>query len=104
MRSGRFSAPRHVPLSAQRLELAALRVDIAPHVGGDGLESRVAVERQPQGIVVYGVPPIACRTLNGNDSASSASAASCLPSSSRTSGAQAARIAQILGLVGIDPR
>src|SRR5579863_857907 len=58
MCSSRFSAPRHNALPAQRLELAALRVDIAPHVGCDGLESCVAVQRQPQGIVVHGVPPM----------------------------------------------
>jgi hypothetical protein len=42
---GRVSAPRHICVSAQRFELAALGVDIASHVGRDGLESCVAVER-----------------------------------------------------------
>src|SRR6266404_3903189 len=58
MRSGRLSAPGYVPVLAQHFEFAALRVDIAAHLGRDGLESCIAVQRQPQGIVVYGVPPM----------------------------------------------
>jgi hypothetical protein len=57
LRSCRVSAPRHISMFAQRFELAALPIDIAAHVGGDGLESYVAVERQPHGIVFDGVPP-----------------------------------------------
>ena len=58
MRRDRVRASRHNSLLAQRFELAALLVDVSAHVGGNGLESRVAVQRLPEGIVIKGVPPL----------------------------------------------
>jgi len=58
IRIARVLAPRNVRVSAQRFELAALRVDIAPHVVRNSPKSRVAMERQPQRIVLQGIPPV----------------------------------------------
>ena len=57
-RSHCYATPRNNTVAPQRFQFAALRVDIALHVGRDGTKSRVAMERQPQRIVLQGVPPI----------------------------------------------